>query len=96
MSPDIYLHNATISPDGRYVAGSRDRRTVVVPVTGGEPRELSLPFPAAPIEWTSDGGGLYVRDLRTRMAARIARVDVARSSASAWKELAPAEKAGLS
>jgi Tol biopolymer transport system component len=96
MTPDIYLHNVTISPDGRYLAGSRDRRTVVVPATGGEPRELALPFPAAPIEWTADGAGLYVRDLRSRVAARIARVDISRSSAKPWKELAPADKVGLS
>jgi hypothetical protein len=95
MDPEIYLANATISPDGKLVAGSRDRTTVIVPASGGTAHEIPTPFPAAPVAWSSDGGILYVRDLSSHRAARIARFDLMHSSVRPWKELAPADKGGL-
>ncbi len=96
LVPEIYLHNAIISPDGKLVAGSRNRRTVIVSAAGGEDREVPTPFPAAPVGWSADGGSLYVRDLRSRLPVRIEQFELARSTLRPWKELAPADKTGLS
>jgi hypothetical protein len=95
IEPEIYFDNATISPDGELVAGSRDRTTVIVPASGGTAREIPATFPAAPVAWSSDGGILYVRDLSSHRAARIVRFDLTHSSVRPWKELAPADKGGL-
>ncbi len=95
LNPEIYLHNAIISPDGKFVAGSRNRGTVIVPSSGGAELAVPIPFPSAPVEWSSDGGSLYVRDLRSRIPARIVRVELSRSAVRPWKELAPGDKVGL-
>ena len=95
MDPEIYLDHATISPDGKLVAGGRNRTTVIVPASGGTAREIPAPYPAAPVAWSSDGGILYVRDLSSHRLARITRFDLTHSSVRPWKELAPADKGGL-
>lgn len=95
LNPEIYLDNAVISPDGTLVAGSRNRHAVIVAAAGGDARDLATLFPAAPVQWNSDGTSLYLRDLRSRVPVRIVRFDVAHSSIRPWKELAPSDRTGL-
>jgi hypothetical protein len=92
----MYLYHAIVSPDGKLVAGSRNRRAVILSASGGEAHEVPTPFPAAPVGWSADGGSLYIRDLRSRLPVRIERFELSRSTLQPWKELAPADKTGLS
>jgi len=95
LNPEIYLSGATISPDGKTIAGSRNRAIVVMSSNGGEAREIPTPFPAWPIQWSADGGSLYVRDMRSRVPVPIVRIEVSGSQVKPWKELAPADKIGF-
>jgi DNA-binding winged helix-turn-helix (wHTH) protein len=87
--------DTVISPDGRYVVAfpSGAMRALQYPVDGGEP----LPIPGLedneyPIQWTDDGT-LYVR--KGGVPARISRIDVATGRREAWKEISPADTAGV-
>jgi Tol biopolymer transport system component len=87
--------DTVISPDGRYVVAfpSGAMRALQYPVDGGEP----LPIPGLedneyPIQWTDDGT-LYVR--KGGVPAKISRIDVATGRREAWKEISPADTAGV-
>jgi WD40 repeat protein len=87
---------AAVSPDGRVVAAlDPARRIVFYPVDGGEPR-TSL-GPAEPGElgrFGPDGRWLYATEFDGRVA-RIYRRDVASGRREPWKELKPADPAGV-
>jgi len=97
LNPDVYLSSAIVSPDGKQIAGfSQNRRTVIVPASGGEPKELPIPFPAAPLQWSKDGKALFVRRLESGATLQVLRVDLATSQYRLWKDLAPSDRVGLS
>jgi eukaryotic-like serine/threonine-protein kinase len=85
-----------VSPDGAVVAGiGPDGRGFFYPIAGGDPH----PIPGfqqgdVPIIWTSDGKGLFI----TRpgeLPARIMRLDITTGQRVFWKELMPADNAGV-
>ncbi len=85
-----------ISPDGRLVAAmNADRQLTLYAVDG----ERSTPVQAArpgeiPIHWSHDGISLYVYD-PAEMPALVYRIDMVTGSRELWKELAPADPAGI-
>ncbi len=96
INPETYVEDAQISPDGQQIAGlNQQRNLVIVPLSGGAPRQVALPFPGSPVQWSSNGKGLYVRDVRCWTPARIYRYDLASSRAEVWKELEPSDRVGL-
>ena len=84
-----------ISPDGRFVVAfpSGAMRALRYPVDGGEPEPIAgLEDNEYPMQWTEDGS-LYVR--KGGVPARISRLDVATGQRTVWKEIAPADPAGI-
>ena len=84
------------SPDGGSVAVSvPDGAARIFPVEGGEPR----PIPGVEqgdfvLKWSRDGRSLFV-GRRADRAVRIDRLDLETGRRAPWKELLPADRAGL-
>jgi serine/threonine protein kinase/Tol biopolymer transport system component len=85
-----------VSPDGRFVAGVSAEETIVLyaidgtsatPVASAEKGEV-------PIQWSADGTALYVYR-PTALPARIFRITLATGAREPWKELLPADPAGV-
>jgi eukaryotic-like serine/threonine-protein kinase len=90
-----------ISPDGAFVAAlqetdaGRGRRIVLVPVDGGATRPLPGAEPGwVPSGWSGDGRFLYVYR-HSELPARVFKVDVATGRKELWKEIGPADVAGV-
>jgi len=97
LNPDVFLSRAIVSPDGKQIAGlGPDRKNVLLTVSGGEPRELAIPFPAAPVQWSEDGQALFVRQLDIGPSIKIFRYELSTSQCRLLKELTPSDRVGLS
>jgi hypothetical protein len=91
----------TISPDGAFVAAQSGTGPGLYPVGGGSPRPIPGIAPGdAPLVWGTDPAVLYVRGrapAATRGAvALVYRIDMANRRRELWKELTPADLAGVS
>jgi DNA-binding winged helix-turn-helix (wHTH) protein len=80
-----------VSPDGCCVVAWDDGWSVY-PLDGGERRPLALPEGRRPFAW-ADAGTLYVRS--GDMPVTLERFDLASGRLSPWRQLAPADRAGL-
>ncbi len=85
-----------VSHDGRYTAGMNADETIVLypndgsaaaPVPGVEKGEI-------PMQWATDNNSLFVYR-PTALPVRIYRVTIATGQRVLWKELAPADPAGV-
>jgi hypothetical protein len=84
-----------VSPDGQWVATIGHDGHFLYPVGGGERRPLpGLGRDDWPIQWTADGRALYVRR-EGDLPMPVLRVDVATGRTETWKELMPADRAGI-
>jgi Tol biopolymer transport system component len=85
-----------VSPDGRWVAGETAAGQVVLfPTDGGAPRTLSALAPGeVPIRWAADGRALYILE-RGTLPARVFLFDMASGRRTLWKDLIPADRAGV-
>jgi len=96
FTPAGLTGGAANSPDGKRIAVTdAEHRPVIYPVDGGEPKPIPglEPFDV-PIQWSSDGDTLYVtRD--GEIPKPIYRYNMATGKKTLWKELAPADRAGL-
>jgi len=96
LNPDVYLSWASISPDGKQIAGvGQDQKTMVFPASGGPLRPLAIPFPAVPLRWSANGKSLFVTPTNNCQSMKIFRFDFATSQCRLWKEVAPADRIGL-
>jgi eukaryotic-like serine/threonine-protein kinase len=96
VTPEGVL-GVAVSPDGRLVAGAaRDREFRLYPVDGGgEGRAIAGLDPEDNvIRWTADGHGLFVYR-RAELPAKVFRLDLATGRKQLWKELMPADPAGV-
>jgi Tol biopolymer transport system component len=86
-----------ISLDGRTVAAAgADHRIALYPTQGGDARQIPGVEPGVlPIQWTSDGHSLFVFRSATT-SALVFRLDPATGRKQLWKELKPADPAGIS
>jgi hypothetical protein len=94
-----YRHKP-ISPDGRFVVvlvpGEPRGHFALWPVAGGEPRPLAGLAPGdRPLRWSGDGRYLFVRSPGARLPVRIDRLELLTSARTPWKEIAPADPAGV-
>ncbi len=93
----LLLANSTrhVSPDGRWVAAiGADGRARLYPIDGGEPREIPwLTSGELVIRWTPDGRSLYV--YKPAVRTRVEMVDLATGRRTLWRDLAPADPAGV-
>ncbi|MFY9821645.1 MAG: protein kinase [Thermoanaerobaculia bacterium] len=87
-----------LSPDGaRLAAASPEGRITLYPTTtaAGAPRPVpGLASQGRLLRWTSDGSSLLVAS-RSEIPVKIYQVDVATGARALWKEIAPADPAGL-
>ena len=96
VSPEGEFGTPVVAPDGRWVTAARTGVPLAVyPVDGGPPR--SLPgglVDDQPLGWTTDGQWLFVRR-GLGVPARIERLEISTGRRSLWKELRPADPAGV-
>jgi eukaryotic-like serine/threonine-protein kinase len=85
-----------VSPDGATIAGvAPDGTGTFYSTVGGDPRPIpGFQHGDVPITWTSDGQGLFVTRPGER-PARITKLDLTTSQRTLWKELMPADNAGV-
>ncbi len=98
LTPEGYeSYNKTVSPDGKFiVAQGPDLRRWLCPLEGGEPTPLpALTRGDLPTRWSADGRSLYVFR-RGELPAKVYRLDVATGRKELWRELMPADPAGVS
>jgi dipeptidyl aminopeptidase/acylaminoacyl peptidase len=98
LTPEGYfLHRGTVTRDSKsVVVRGPDNRIYLYPLEGGEPTALAgLSVEDLPIRFASDGRTLYVQR-RGEVPAKVYRYDVASGRRDLWKELVPADQAGLS
>ena len=85
-----------VSPDGQFAADvGLDRRAMIFPVAGGEPRPIVGLDPGDyPIQWSADG--VYVYAARYgEVPLPVLRVNLKTGKKELWKELMPPERTGL-
>jgi len=84
-----------VSPDGRFVAGVRERRAWVWPLDGeGEARPVPGYEAGERIsQWTADSAGLYVYNPRAR-PVQVSVLDLGTGRRSPWKEIPLSETTG--
>lgn len=86
-----------ISPDGRQISGMNQHgKTVIVPASGGDPKELPVPAETFPVQWSADGTALFLEQTESASPVSICRFELATSQCPSWKEIAPADRVGLS
>jgi eukaryotic-like serine/threonine-protein kinase len=97
ISPEGYsLYRGTVTPDGKAVVVSGpDQRIYLYAVQGGEPTPLpGLTSRHRPIRWAPDGRSLFVQDTN-QVPMQVFRYDVTSGRPEPWKEVSPADAAGL-
>ena len=96
ISPEGVSARFALSPRGDMIAGlGADRKMYLYPIEGGEPRPVpGIEANEVPTGWSSDGRTLFV--LRYgELPARVTQVDVATGQRKPWKDLVPADAAGI-
>jgi Tol biopolymer transport system component len=90
------LPGFAVSPDGRLVAAiGPDQKAMLIPVDGGETRTIEgVAEGEYPVRFSADGRSIFVWK-REDVPARISRVDVVTGRRHVWKELMPADPAGI-
>jgi hypothetical protein len=100
VTPDGVV-GSLLTPDGSLVtARDREGRLALFPIDGGEPRQIPGVEPAStasgyvPIQWSTDGRLLYVYRPGD-IPVTVFRVDIVTGRKVVWKELVPADLAGV-
>ena len=97
LTPEGYrMLRHGVSPDGRFIiATGPDQRIYLYPVAGGEPKPLPGSAPGdIPDRWTTDSRFVYVHR-RDELPVRVHLLDVTTGEKKLWKELMPADAAGV-
>jgi Tol biopolymer transport system component len=96
FTPEGLTGGAAAAPDGKRVAfNDSEHRPTIYSVDGGEPRPIPGLDPGdAPIQWSQDGGTLYVTR-EGEIPRPVYRYSFATGKKTLWKELVPADRAGL-
>jgi hypothetical protein len=90
------LPGFAISPDGRLVAAvGPEHKGILVPVDGGETKALAgVEQGEFPLRFSADGRSVYLWK-RGDVPARVTRLEVATGRREVWKDLLPADPAGV-
>jgi hypothetical protein len=92
------IEQCHISPDGRAVIGGSEAPLVepaIYAIDGSPPRKAAGAVAGdVPVRWASDGRAVYVRAAAS-VPARVFRIDLATGRRELWKELMPADAAGV-
>lgn len=85
-----------VSPDGKFLAAvDAKRQRWLYPIAGGDPQKLNLTLNPAErvMGFFPDGKSLCVRT--TTVPVHVSRIDIATGHRELWKEIAPADPAGV-
>jgi eukaryotic-like serine/threonine-protein kinase len=90
------LNRHGISPDGRWAAawGEYTEDLFLLPIDGGEPRNVANTKDLDFIRWSDDGKFIF-GNVSGSIPARVVRIEAATGKRENWKDLAPPERAGL-
>jgi Tol biopolymer transport system component len=84
----LWPYSSVVSPDGRFVLGRRARgdRAVatLIPLNGGEPRDIPGWGEGRPVQWSADSRSLYV----IAFSGEAWLVDIESGKKQLWKILA--------
>jgi len=90
----IAMSSKPVSPDGSLAAALWKGSAHLFPIAGGEPRAVPGAAPREePVRFGADGRTLYTRV--RGVPTRIYRVDLATGARELWKEIVPADPAGV-
>jgi hypothetical protein len=67
---------------------------MLYPIDGGEPKAVPGFADEIPVQWSADGGSLYVQ-AKGEFPARVYRLEVASGRKTLWKEFMPLDRAGV-
>ncbi len=98
-TPDLEIGSGwLISPDSdRLLYVAKDRSLRIVPLAGGEAQKVPgapLEREEYPIQWDADGRTLYVWR-RGNLPAAVDKLDLTTGQRRPWKQLMPADAAGV-
>jgi serine/threonine protein kinase len=94
ISPEGLIYGALPSPDGRYVATVLSGKGLLLSPDGGPTQSFpGLAAEEIPIAWGSDSRSLFVT--KPGMTAPVYRIELPSGKRTLWKELAPADRAGI-
>jgi serine/threonine protein kinase/Tol biopolymer transport system component len=96
ISEEVINSTFVLSPNGQLVAAvGADKKVYTYPIDGGEPRLVPGVQPdEAPTGWSSDGRTLFVFRYG-QIPAQIVEIDIATGQRKPWKQLEPADAAGI-
>ncbi|MGH9512551.1 MAG: protein kinase domain-containing protein [Terriglobales bacterium] len=96
ISPEGIAQTFVVSPNGEFAAASGpDRKLYLYPVAGGTPRLVNGAEPGdAATGWSSDGSSLFVFRFG-EIPQRVVQINLATGQRKPWKDLSPADAAGL-
>jgi hypothetical protein len=96
FTPEGMNSTFVLSPSGDLVAGiGPDRKVYTYAINGGEPRLVpGVQANEAPTSWSSDGRALFVFRYG-EIPAQVVQIDLATGQRKPWKQLDPADAAGI-
>jgi len=86
----------SVSPDGKFTQGfGPDGKRWIFPLEGGDPRPIPGLEPNEGFDgWSEDGWSIFVHN-RAGLPCIVSRVDLATGKRTPWKQIAPADAAGV-
>ncbi|HYL37363.1 MAG TPA: protein kinase [Bryobacteraceae bacterium] len=85
-----------VSPDQKYATIAAGGKLSLLPLAGGEPRQIATIDPdESVIRWSGDGRFLFLKKLEKPSVLKISRLDVATGRQGPWKELKPPDPVGV-
>ena len=96
ISPEGVAAFVVLSPKGDSVAtAGPDGQTYLYPIAGGDPTVVQgVGAGEVPTGWSSDGKSIYVYRFG-EIPAKVLQVDIATGKRQPWKQLVPADSAGI-
>ena len=96
ISPEGVNPSIVVSPKGDFVASvGPDHKTYLYPVHGGDPLAIPGTQPDdLPTSWFADGRSIYVFRFG-EIPAKVFQVELSTGKRKLWKELVPADAAGI-
>ncbi len=95
LTANAYFFRPAISGDGKQIAGvDEERRLLLVPADGGEPKVIATGFGSTVLRWSQSDKTLLAQS--DSVPAILYRVDVESGKFKPWKEIAPLDLANVS
>jgi Tol biopolymer transport system component len=91
------LGSRPVSSDGKWIAMlDKDEKPVLFPVEAGSSRPLpGITKDDSICGWSEDGRFMYITAVSQKLPAHVLRVNIATGARQLWKEIAPADTAGI-